>query len=70
MKDYIAFIAAYGHTIHCLAHVKTVLDFFSASKTVAEVTAHHSTWHMDHCMEIMRRAIDCQPDLIAASRDL
>ncbi|KAF2787860.1 hypothetical protein K505DRAFT_366982 [Melanomma pulvis-pyrius CBS 109.77] len=63
MKDYTGFITAYQHEIHCLGAIKNVLNGLKHGKTYNSGVEEHVHEHNDHCVEVIRHALSCQPDL-------
>ncbi|KAF2640049.1 hypothetical protein P280DRAFT_518479 [Massarina eburnea CBS 473.64] len=51
MKDYLGYISAYQHEIHCLGIIKNVLNSYKDGNPVTEAQNHHAN---KHCLEVVR----------------
>lgn len=67
MKDYTAFMTAYGHEMHCIGVIKHSFDALHRGEKldgpdVPEVLRVPYS-HQMHCIEAIRQALMCNPDL-------
>ncbi|KAF1963319.1 hypothetical protein CC80DRAFT_530217 [Byssothecium circinans] len=63
MKDYLGYISAYQHEVHCLGIIKNVLNSYRDGKNVTASQNHHAN---SHCLEVIRHSVMCHPDLTLA----
>ncbi|ORX94602.1 hypothetical protein BCR34DRAFT_594386 [Clohesyomyces aquaticus] len=63
MKDYTGFITAYQHEMHCLGAIKHVLLALKEGRIFDSGIEEHVHGHNDHCIEVIRHALSCHPDL-------
>ncbi|PVI01020.1 hypothetical protein DM02DRAFT_654920 [Periconia macrospinosa] len=63
MKDYLGYISAYQHEIHCLGIIKHILNAYRDGKNVTAKENEHAN---AHCLEVIRHAVMCHPDLTLA----
>ncbi|KAF2661946.1 hypothetical protein K491DRAFT_686930 [Lophiostoma macrostomum CBS 122681] len=59
MKDYLGYLSAYQHEIHCVGVIKHALDQ-CGNGNVSDATLKHAN---THCLEVVRHSVMCQPDL-------
>jgi hypothetical protein len=60
LKDYTGFITAYQNEMHCVGIVKHILNTYAAGQPSTAEEIEHAN---QHCMEVIRQAIMCHPDL-------
>ncbi|KAL5435474.1 hypothetical protein PMIN07_006504 [Paraphaeosphaeria minitans] len=63
MADYLAYLPAYKHEIHCLGVIKHTLNSYRDGKNVTAGDNDHAN---KHCVEVVRHALMCNPDFTLA----